>query len=96
MRGHSVPPPIKKETWVAGKQEGGAGRQSVVPAARLGTVVGYWPDRRPGLLANQNWIKMVGRPAAAAAAGGGGGLILGDRQAQGACWEKDLFRRASS
>jgi hypothetical protein len=36
-----------------------------------------------------------GRPAAAAGrrqrrrpAGGGGGLILGDRQAQGACWEK--------
>jgi hypothetical protein len=28
---------------------------------------------------------MVGRPAAAA---GGGGLILGDRQAQGACWDK--------
>jgi hypothetical protein len=26
---------------------------------------------------------MVGRPAAA----GGGGLILGDRQAQGACWD---------
>jgi hypothetical protein len=36
--GPSMPPPIKKETWVAGKQEGGAGRQSVVPAARLGTV----------------------------------------------------------
>jgi hypothetical protein len=35
-----MPPPIKKETWVAGKQEGGAGRESVVPAARLGTVVG--------------------------------------------------------
>jgi hypothetical protein len=29
---------------------------------------------------------MVGRPAAAAA-GGGGGLILGDQQAQGACWD---------
>jgi hypothetical protein len=38
--GPSMPPPIKKETWVAGKQEGGAGRQSAVPAARLGTVVG--------------------------------------------------------
>jgi hypothetical protein len=38
--GPSMPPPIKKEMWVvAGKQEGGAGRQSVVPAARLGTVV---------------------------------------------------------
>ena len=24
--GPSMPPPIKKETWVAGKQEGGAGR----------------------------------------------------------------------
>jgi hypothetical protein len=24
----SMPPPIKKETWVAGKQEGQAGRQS--------------------------------------------------------------------
>jgi hypothetical protein len=37
-----MPLPIKKETWVTGKQEGGAGRQSVVPAAtvRLGTVVG--------------------------------------------------------
>jgi hypothetical protein len=35
-----MPPPIKKETWVAGKQEVGAGRESVVPAARLGTVVG--------------------------------------------------------
>jgi hypothetical protein len=43
--------------------------------------------RRPGLLANQNWNKMVGQPAAAAAAGGSG-LILGDRQAQGACWDK--------
>jgi hypothetical protein len=71
-----MPPPIKKETWVAGKQEGGAGRQSVVPAARLGTVVSRLvagqearpPARRPGLLANQNWNKMVGRPAAAAAA----------------------------
>jgi hypothetical protein len=31
---------------------------------------------------------MVGRPAAAAGGGGGGGgLILGDRQAQGACWD---------
>jgi hypothetical protein len=29
---------------------------------------------------------MVGRPTAVAA-GGGGGLILGDRQAQGACWD---------
>jgi hypothetical protein len=38
--GPSMPPPIKKETWVAGKQEGGAGRQSVVPAARLSTVRG--------------------------------------------------------
>jgi hypothetical protein len=37
--GPSMPPPIKKETWVAGKQEGGAGRQSIVPAARLGTVL---------------------------------------------------------
>jgi hypothetical protein len=36
--GPSMPPPIKKETWAAGKEEGGAGRQSVVPAARLGTV----------------------------------------------------------
>jgi hypothetical protein len=36
--GPNMPPPIKKETWVAGKEEGGAGRQSVVPAARLGTV----------------------------------------------------------
>jgi hypothetical protein len=38
---HASPNSIKKETWVAGKQEGGAGRQSVVPAARLlvGTVV---------------------------------------------------------
>jgi hypothetical protein len=45
------------------------------------------PARRPGLLANQNWNKMVGRPVAAAG-GGGGGLILGDRQAQGACWDK--------
>jgi hypothetical protein len=37
---------------------------------------------------------MVGRPAAAAAAaaaaGGGGGLILGDRQAQGACWDLSI------
>jgi hypothetical protein len=33
---------------------------------------------------------MVGRPAAAAAAGGGG-LILGDQQAQGACWDFYLF-----
>jgi hypothetical protein len=31
-----MPPPIKKETWVAGKQEGQGGSQSVVPAARLG------------------------------------------------------------
>jgi hypothetical protein len=35
-----MPPPIKKEMCVAGKKEGQACRQSVVPAARLGTVVG--------------------------------------------------------
>jgi hypothetical protein len=29
---------------------------------------------------------MVGRPAAA-----GGGLILGDRQAQGACWDSNVL-----
>jgi hypothetical protein len=40
LDGPSMPPPIKKETWVAGKQEGQAGSQSLVPAARLGTVVG--------------------------------------------------------
>jgi hypothetical protein len=39
-------------------------------------------------LVNQNWNKMVGRPAAAAGSGSGSGLILGDRQAQGACWDK--------
>jgi hypothetical protein len=33
---------------------------------------------------------MVGRPAAAAGGGGGGGLILGDRQAQGGCWDKGV------
>jgi hypothetical protein len=27
--GPSMPPPIRKETWVAGKQEGGASRQAV-------------------------------------------------------------------
>jgi hypothetical protein len=32
---------------------------------------------------------MVGRPAAAA---GGGGLILGDRQAQGACWDYEWLQ----
>jgi hypothetical protein len=36
-----MPPPIKKETWVAGKQEGQADSPSYVPAASLlvGTVV---------------------------------------------------------
>jgi hypothetical protein len=35
-----MPPPIKKETWVAVKQEGQTGSPLYRPAARLGTVVG--------------------------------------------------------
>jgi hypothetical protein len=53
-------PPQKKGN-VGCRKTGGPNRQSVVPAARLGTVVGLWSARRPGLLANQNWNKMLGR-----------------------------------
>jgi hypothetical protein len=48
---HAAP---NKKGNLGRRKTGGAGRQSVVPAARQGTVVGKWPARRPGLLANQN------------------------------------------
>jgi hypothetical protein len=38
--GPSMPPPIKKETWVAGKQEGQAGSPSYRQLEALGMVVG--------------------------------------------------------
>jgi hypothetical protein len=57
--GPSMPPPIKKETWVAGKQEGQAGRQSVVPAAtgRPGTVVSRLVAGQEARLSSQSKLE---------------------------------------
>ena len=84
--GPACGPPKRKCGW----KERRRGRQSVVPVARLGTVVDSWFTRRPGQakcllggltglglnLANQNWNKIHGqRPAA-----GGGRRPAADRK----------------